>query len=457
MKSTLQSSANRQLQGQEFICSEDFVFKSTKIQSYKIDSKISTNLSAIGRYEDDGYMDGLSKWWNAYFDGEIPENIHVKRGDSSIRIADLFCGIGGFSKGIQQLVFELGYRPKFELAVDSDVGALNTYMANFNPTIAIGSDIQNLVDYRVRGQGLSAEFSYDPEIISERVQNVVSNVDIVVAGPPCQGHSNLNNHSRRTDSRNYLYLTVPAFAIASGAKAVVIENVVGIVKSKNEVVDSAISLLQQNGYSVETGVLAADEMGWPQTRKRHFLVARRNGSEYRPPLKINVIQEALSDKITRSVMWAIGGDITLSPQEFMHEVPNYSTETQSRLNWFQNSNEHNLPLSKRPQCHRDGTSYKSVYGRMRANSPAPTITSGYTTPGQGRFIHPTEPRTLTPAEAARLQGFPRNHIFIGKNANIPNRGELAKWIGDAVPMPLGYAAGLSVLAPAYATKLATTS
>ncbi len=102
--------------------------------------------------------------------------------------------------------------------------------------------------------------------------------------------------------------------------------------------------------------------------------------------------------------------------------------------------------SARDKDHKDGTSYTSVYGRMRSNEPAPTITTGFTTPGRGRFVHPTERRTLTPREAAVIQGFPPDYRFITEAGSPPSRSQLAKWIGDAVPMPLGYAAVLSALA-----------
>jgi acetylornithine/succinyldiaminopimelate/putrescine aminotransferase len=63
--------------------------------------------------------------------------------------------------------------------------------------------------------------------------------------------------------------------------------------------------------------------------------------------------------------------------------------------------------------------------------------------GRGRFIHPKRPRTITPREAARLQGFPDWFDFIG--TEMPARRDLAKWIGNAVPTVLGHLAGLAAL------------
>ena len=67
------------------------------------------------------------------------------------------------------------------------------------------------------------------------------------------------------------------------------------------------------------------------------------------------------------------------------------------------------------------------------------------TPGRGRYIPPTRRRTLTPHEAARLQGFPDGYDFHPYPDRVSAKSQLGKWIGDAVPMPLGYVAGVSVL------------
>jgi DNA (cytosine-5)-methyltransferase 1 len=128
----------------------------------------------------------------------------------------------------------------------------------------------------------------------------------------------------------------------------------------------------------------------------------------------------------------------------MNELPDYNADTLRRLQFFMdNPGIYDLPLNERPECHRGGTSYKSVYGRMRPDEPIPTLTSGFMTPGRGRFIHPTELRTLTPSEGSYVQGFPTWYRF---DPHVGfNKKHLSKWIGDAVPLPLGYAAAMSVL------------
>ena len=84
---------------------------------------------------------------------------------------------------------------------------------------------------------------------------------------------------------------------------------------------------------------------------------------------------------------------------------------------------------------------------MHPDQPAPTLTTGFMSPGRGRFIHPLERRMLTQREAARLQGFPNWFNFVPDPVLNVKKTDLAKWIGDAVPSILGYFAGLA-LAPA---------
>src|SRR5690625_1721531 len=118
--------------------------------------------------------------------------------------------------------------------------------------------------------------------------DLVGRVDVVLAGPPCQGHSNLNNRSRRDDRRNELYLTVPAVEVALQAPIVIIENVPAVIHDWSEVVPTARRLLEAEGYSVTDGMISADDLGWPQTRRRHFMVARKDAA----PIPLSIIEAA---------------------------------------------------------------------------------------------------------------------------------------------------------------------
>ena len=91
----------------------------------------------------------------------------------------------------------------------------------------------------------------------------------------------------------------------------------------------------------------------------------------------------------------------------------------------------------RPDCHKNGHTYGSVYGRLRMDRPAGTITGGFMTMGRGRFVHPTQKRTLTPHEAARIQGFPDWYRFTDVTGRDLSRRLYEKLIGNAVPPAMG--------------------
>ena len=116
----------------------------------------------------------------------------------------------------------------------------------------------------------------------------------------------------------------------------------------------------------------------------------------------------------------------------------------ARMEYLLANDLHDLPNDRRPECHRGDHTYRSMYGRLRWDRPAQTITSGYGSIGQGRYMHPDQPRALTAHEAARIQGFPDYFDF----SACRTRSALATIIGNAVPPQLGRAITSSYLAAA---------
>lgn len=380
-------------------------------------------------------------WWRAYLRG-TPTQAPIDA--PAVRTVELFCASGGLALGFSQACRELGLQMRSIAAVDQDADAVAIYRRHNDTRLTSTKSVSTLIDYRVRGQDRACRFLYEPEIVEPKWAELVGQVDAVLAGPPCQGHSNLNNRTRRNDTRNELYLTAPAIAIALRAPIVVIENVAAAVHDKKRVVQSAQQLLVDAGYEVRSGVLKAAETGWPQRRDRFFITGRLD----RAPLDLGAVRSAFAMP-PRDLWWAIG-DLEDEPNDgFMTQQAEFSKENVSRINWLFDNDEHDLALSERPDCHKDGTTYNSVYGRLYRNRPAPTITTGFMTAGRGRYIHPTRRRVLTPHEAARLQGFPDTYNFRTASGEIPPKSKLAKWIGDAVPMPLGYLAGMAALGPGW--------
>lgn len=385
--------------------------------------------------------DAFADWWKATL--TQTERPRDSSRTPTLNVLDLFSSVGGLSLGFAEAARALGFRARTMLAVDIDAEALRVFNTNHKPRSILHRSVADLVHGQPVGQGVRAKWSSVPRPAHEEIEHLVDRVDVILAGPPCQGHSSLNNRTRGDDPRNRLYLSVPAAAIATNARAVVIENVPNVVHDKNGVVQTTLNLLREAGYHVTSAVLAAHKLGWAQTRRRYFLVATRQGV----PLDLPLLAQAL-ERDALPLSWAIG-DLNrqkLRPGDVMQSVPDLSDENRQRIEHLFENDYHDLPDHIRPDCHKDGNhTYGAVYGRMFWDKPAGTITGGFMTPGRGRFVHPLQPRVLTPREAARVQGFPDWFKFQPPGLGQPKRAMLAKWIGDAVPPILGYVAGLAAM------------
>ncbi len=139
--------------------------------------------------------------------------------------------------------------------------------------------------------------------------------------------------------------------------------------------------------------------------------------------------DVLPERPGRSVGWAIQDLIRVNGQTLFDTASVPSQENEKRINWLFEHDEVNLPNDLRPVCHRTEHSYLSMYGRLSWEEPAQTITSGFGSMGQGRFVHPRSARTLTPHEAARLQFLPDFVDF----SLVEQRTQLAAMIGNAAP------------------------
>lgn len=346
--------------------------------------------------------------------------------ESKVRVVDLFAGCGGLSLGAREACHALGRSLVPILAVDNDPQALAVYSRNFSPADARAADIVDLLD---------GELGAEPSPAERELVQELEDVDIVLAGPPCQGHSDLNNHSRRNDPRNALYSRVGRFVELVRPEHVLIENVPTIIHAEDRAMDETLELLRGLGYEVAEDTVDLLEIGVPQTRRRHVVVASRSRA-----VSISEIVEKHATG-TRDLRWAIR-DLEDASDSFLDRSSNLHPINRERIAHLFENDLWDLPNDLRPECHQDGNhSYKSMYGRLRWDEPAQTITSGYGSPGQGRYIHPSRKRVLTPHEAARLQCFPDSFSF----EPAETRTSLANMIGNAVPMKLSYVLCLELL------------
>jgi DNA (cytosine-5)-methyltransferase 1 len=385
--------------------------------------------------------DNYDLWWLR--STKEPEHSWPKY--NPVRVVDLFSGCGGLCVGIREACRAVNRKFEVEFANDVDVNALAVFKDNFKPSESSSEPIENLITEDFNDKTSSQE--------RDTKKRIPKPLDFLIGGPPCQGHSDLNNYTRRDDPKNALYLLMARATELFEPRHVIIENVPGVRHDKNKIVAVTMDRLRNLGYKVAGEVIHGPDIGVPQTRRRYFLVATQ--------VKNYDLVKAVAPFCLpgpRTLKWAIKDlENSVSSGTSIFDIPSKPTpQNQTRMNWFfrgDNTDSYNLPNSERPDCHRlKRHSYIGVYGRMRWDEPAPTITGGFGCSGQGRFVHPspisgtTNGRTLTPHEAARVQFFPDFFKFDAAwNTNKRGRAALQQMVGNAVPSKFAYVLALSLL------------
>lgn len=347
----------------------------------------------------------------------------------TLRLVDLFCGCGGISLGVKEACNILNYRIEIPLAVDFDKEASECYRRNFKNAHVINGDITELFSDQVGAPFTEKELE---------LQQKVGRVDLLVGGPPCQGHSDLNRYTKRNDPKNHLYLYMARAAEVFRPKHIIIENVTGALHDKRHVVQCVQEDLVKLGYKVDIGIVDLVKIGVPQTRRRLILLASLNRQ-----FSVEDIQERFSIEQERTVEWAIGDLADYNGTTLLDTPSIPSKDNKRRIHYLFEHDVYDLPNEERPPCHRDKKhSYNSIYGRLYPDKPSQTITRGFYNNCMGRYVHPTKERTLTAHEAARLQFFPDYFDF----SSVSNKTALGVIIGNAVPMKLSYVYTMAILA-----------
>ncbi len=346
---------------------------------------------------------------------------HLIRNGNTLRVVDFYAGVGSLSLGVWEACRRLKLDFECAAAVDLNTNALDVYSANFQGARIFLRDMTTLIDGSLGMSASPKERSF---------LKTVGSVDIMLSGSPCQSFSSLNYSTRWESSRNALYLRAVRFAEIGLPEHCLIENVPDVVNGREDVVGISLDKFRELGYHYDSAVIDLSDIGLPQTRKRHIIIASLSK-------RVNIGNMIARSRVKRkrSVKWAID-DLKNRRPVSMYDIPSRQSETnRTRIKYLYDSNSFDLPTLLRPACHKSrkkSKSYKAMYGRMHYDIPSRTITGGFSSPGQGRFIHPVRERMLTPHEAARLQFFPDYFDF----SSVRLRRELARMIGNAAPMNL---------------------
>lgn len=371
---------------------------------------------------------------------------------TKLKIIDLFCGTGGFSKG-----FESTGLFKVVLGLDILPIAVETFRMNHRQAIVVCDDIRK----------------FGPNKASMLIRMKKDQIDLVIGGPPCQGFSSIrpNRSTNDDDPRNDLFFQFVDYVNFFQPKVVVMENVIGLATHKGGYTISEIEKkFRFIGYDSEWKILNSAHFGVPQRRERLILIATQKGVQFNFPLPEfgcdgNTVGYKKKDKMLRpeqsnlfnganslkkpiTVMEAIsdlpkvksGGEAnkyTIPPQNAYQRKRrknlsalklHYSTTHSPRMIEII---KHSGPNINCIPKHLITSGFSSCYSRLDGDMPSVTITVNFVHPASNRCIHPVLDRALTPREGARLQSFDDDFEFAG------NRSQIVKQIGNAVPPILG--------------------
>lgn len=322
---------------------------------------------------------------------------------------DLFSGCGGMSLGFEMNGF------KGLLAIDNWNDALVTYAHNRTDANTLCADLASL----------------DPNAVKSDYN--ISDVDVIIGGPPCQGFSVAGKRIIE-DDRNKLYKSFVAFVECFRPRAFVMENVPNILSiGGGSVRDSIISDFESIGYKVSVKVVTASDYGVPQNRRRAVFVGFADGTEFTFPEPLETPKvtsyEALSDLTEDSIVE--GGAY---PTEATSEFQRYARNSSNGV-YNHDITIHNDKTKKIIAMVPDGGNYKDLplelqqtrnvhiaWTRLCSTKPSFTIDCGH-----NHHFHYKYNRVPTARESARLQSFPDYFIFLG------NKGSQLRQIGNAVP------------------------
>ena len=343
----------------------------------------------------------------------------------NILAIDLFGGAGGTTIGLKKAGI------KVVAAVEIDRWAAQTYRFNNPEVFLFEDDIKNISGKKILNN------------ISVKSSDKL----LLVACPPCQGFSTIGKKDVK-DKRNQLIFEYLRLIQELKPDFLLMENVSGITNKKNkEIFVNFINLIESE-YLLTYKVLNTADYGVPQTRKRLVLHGVKKDKvdksfEIDLPKKTHSKDGKENTKkwVTAEIIMDLpkikSGEEYLGEGIYNHTANGLTDVNIKRIRYIRKNggNRSILPEDLILNCHRKSKGHNDVYGILDVSKPAVTITGGCMTYSKGRFGHPTQDRALSAREAARLQSFEDSYVFFG------NRGELAKQIGNAVPVKLAEASG----------------
>lgn len=344
------------------------------------------------------------------------------------KVIDLFAGVGGLSLGFENAGFDVILANEY----DSSIAA--AYQYNHKKTKMIVGDITSID-------------------LNETFEKYVGKIDVIIGGPPCQGFSQKGQRKTINDERNFLFKYYVKVVNLVKPTYFVMENVPNLLTAEHGYFKKELEeLFETIGYKLKMGVLNASDYGVPQNRRRAVIIGKYKSNAPDLPEAIHktvTIWDAISD-----LSFLNSGEGTEEQEYKFPPQSDYEGKLRGGCNVLHNhvATRHSAVALKRlsiippnagrevlPEDQLTKSIYSGTWTRMRKDEISVTITTRFDTPSSGKFTHPYLNRAITVREAARIQSFPDDFVFIG------NKGSQMKQVGNAVPPLLAKAIALAIM------------
>jgi DNA (cytosine-5)-methyltransferase 1 len=356
----------------------------------------------------------------------------------------------------------MNYISLFSGGMGLDIGLESV---GFNPILCIENNPQAVKTIRHNRKDLMVFDRSISDVTGKEIRDVIKNktsegkIDLVAGGPPCQAFSVFGNRLGIKDARGQLIFEFIRVIEEVQPTTFLLENVRGLLSmsvipkpKKGEPTDDinyykpgsllrlVIQQFEEIGYHVDCFIVNSVNYGAPQIRERLLLIGNKKGIKchFPHPTHSNRKEDNLPSFITL-------GDVIGPGSGFVDPCPEVMDFSPRKLKYLSmvpaGGNWRSLPIDIQKESM--GKSWylkggRSAYWRKLSFAfPSPTVVTMPNHAGTS-MCHPTELRAISVGEAAAIQEFPRDWIFLGSAA------EKFKQIGNAVPVRLGQVAGEAI-------------
>ncbi len=352
---------------------------------------------------------------------------------NKLNIVELYAGTARSAEA-----FRKWKKSKIALLIDNNDFAAKTYQENYPKTPYIVGDLTKITPKEIERQ-------------------IGGKVDVLLGCPPCQGFSAAGNRNPNDPRNNHLILYAN-FIAKLKPLAVSMENVP--LAADSPLFKEFIRKIEKAGYYWTAGILNAALRGSTQSRQRLLLIAIRKDVGATPVIPkpshggnkkyysysykkmmalkddaVGILGEApATSRLKKHLPYVddtFGKKNIPTIEELFSDLPPIGSKEAEQL--VHNKWSHSPEMKNRMSAISEGGRWESgkdyfsnAYGKLHRKGLARTLTTFFSNPGSGRYWHPTEDRTLSVREAARVQGFPDSFKF------LPPYSRSARLIGNAL-------------------------